>query len=132
MSQASNSLGIAMPHASLAMRNLREAGEVQRDDGASIRGAVHRLTERGAQRLLMDLVGRLRKHTRQIPEGKNAVVLSSDGTSIVLGILQSPESRLFQLPRRTELMKSTQEKFPSEMKGGFGLYNVGKKSIGLI
>ena len=95
-----------MPHASLAMRHLREAGEVQRDDGASIRGAVHRLTEQGAQRLLMDLVGRLKKHTRQIPEGKNAVVLSSDGTSIVLGILQSPESRLFQFPRRTELLKS--------------------------
>ena len=127
MSQASNSLGIAMPHASLAMRNLREAGEVQRDDGASIRGAVHRLTERGAQRLLMDLVGRLRKHTRQIPEGKNAVVLSSDGTSIVLGILQSPESRLFQLPRRTELLKSNTGEISIGNEGGLWAVQRGEK-----
>ena len=73
-----------MPHASLAMRNLREAGAVQRDDGASIRGAVHRLTEDGAQRLLMDLVGRLKKYTRQIPSEKNAVVLSVSYTHLTL------------------------------------------------
>ena len=116
-----------MPHASLAMRHLREAGEVQRDDGASIRGAVHRLTEQGAQRLLMDLVGRLKKHTRQIPEGKNAVVLSSDGTSIVLGILQSPESRLFQLPRRTELMKSNTGEISIGKEGGLWAVQRGEK-----
>jgi len=111
----------------LAMRHLREAGEVQRDDGASIRGAVHRLTEQGAQRLLMDLVGRLKKHTRQIPEGKNAVVLSSDGTSIVLGILQSPESRLFQLPRRTELMKSNTGEISIGKEGGLWAVQRGEK-----
>ena len=116
-----------MPHASLAMRHLREAGEVQRDDGASIRGAVHRLTEQGAQRLLMDLVGRLKKHTRQIPEGTNAVVLSSDGTSIVLGILQSPESRLFQLPRRTELMKSNTGEISIGKEGGLWAVQRGEK-----
>lgn len=116
-----------MPHASLAMRNLREAGEVQRDDGASIRGAVHRLTERGAQRLLMDLVGRLKKHTRQIPDGKNAVVLSSDGTSIVLGIMQSPESRLFQLPRRTELLKSNTGEISIGKEGGLWAVQRGEK-----
>ena len=109
------------------MRHLREAGEVQRDDGASIRGAVHRLTEQGAQRLLMDLVGRLKKHTRQIPEGKNAVVLSSDGTSIVLGILQSPESRLFQLPRRTELMKSNTGEISIGKEGGLWAVQRGEK-----
>ena len=116
-----------MPHASLAMRHLREAGEVQRDDGASIRGAVHRLTEQGAQRLLMDLVGRLKKHTRQIPGGKNAVVLSSDGTSIVLGILQSPESRLFQLPRRTELLKSNTVEITIGNEGGLWAVQRGEK-----
>ena len=116
-----------MPHASLAMRNLREAGEVQRDDGASIRGAVHRLTEDGAQRLLMDLVGRLKKHTRQIPPQKNAVVLSSDGTSIVLGILESPESRLFQLPKRTELLKSNSGEVSIGKEGGLWAVQRGEK-----
>ena len=116
-----------MPHASLAMRNLREVGEVQRDDGASIRGAVHRLTENGAQRLLMDLVGRLKKYTRQIPSDKNAVVLSSDGTSIVLGILETPESRLFQLPKRTELLKSNDEGFSIGKEGGLWAVQRGEK-----
>ena len=116
-----------MPHASLAMRNLREAGAVQRDDGASIRGAVHRLTEDGAQRLLMDLVGRLKKYTRQIPSEKNAVVLSSDGTSIVLGILQTPESRLFQLPKRTELLKSNIENVSIGKEGGLWAVQRGEK-----
>ena len=127
VSQASTSLGIAMPHASLAMRNLREAGEVQRDDGASIRGAVHRLTETGAQRLLMDLVGRLKKYTRQIPSEKNAVVLSSDGTSIVLGILQTPESRLFQLPKRTELLQSDGGIVSTGKEGGLWAVQRGEK-----
>lgn len=116
-----------MPHASLAMRNLREAGEVQRDDGASIRGAVHRLTETGAQRLLMDLVGRLKKYTRQIPSEKNAVVLSSDGTSIVLGILQTPESRLFQLPKRTELLQSDDGRVSTGKEGGLWAVQRGEK-----
>ena len=83
MSQASTSLGIAMPHASLAMRNLRDAGAVQRDDGASIRGAVHRLTEDGARRLLMDLVGRLKKYTRQTRSYEGLAKMKfkwSDGT----------------------------------------------------
>ena len=127
VSQASTALGIAMPHASLAMRNLREAGEVQRDDGASIRGAVHRLTETGAQRLLMDLVQRLKKYTRQIPSEKNAVVLSSDGTSIVLGILQTPESRLFQLPKRTELLQSNDGRISTGKEGGLWAVQRGEK-----
>ena len=62
VSQASEALGIAMPHASLAMRQLRELGEVQRDDSASIRGAIHRLTPKGAN-LLTDLVERVRQRT---------------------------------------------------------------------
>lgn len=109
------------------MRNLREAGAVQRDDDASIRGAVHRLTEDGARRLLMDLVGRLKKYTRQIPSEKNAVVLSSDGTSIVLGILQTPDSRLFQLPKRTELLKSSVENVSIGKEGGLWAVQRGEK-----
>ena len=76
VSQASEALGIAMPHASLAMRQLREHGEVQRDDSASIRGAMHRLTSDGADHLLNDLIERVRKATTSIPTGMNAVAVS--------------------------------------------------------
>ena len=90
VSQASNVLGIAMPHASLAMRQLRELGEVQRDENASIRGAIHRLTPSGAEHLLQDLIERIRKHGTSIPTGTNAVVLSNDNSSVVLGVLARP------------------------------------------
>jgi hypothetical protein len=75
----------------------------------------------------MDLVGRLKKYTRQIPSEKNAVVLSSDGTSIVLGILQTPESRLFQLPKRTELLKSNVENISIGKEGGLWAVQRGEK-----
>ena len=104
VSQASNALGIAMPHASLAMRQLRELGEVHREEGVSIRGAIHRLTPSGAEHLLRDLVERVRKHVDSVPVGMNAVVLSNDHSSVVLGVLSTPSSRLISLPRRTKLL----------------------------
>ena len=118
VSQASESLGIAMPHASLAMRQLRELGEVQRDDGASIRGAMHRLTPKGADHLLNDLIERVRKVTASIPTGMNAVVLSNDRTSVVLGVLSPPSSRLISLPRRTDLFENEAGKSSSGKTGG--------------
>lgn len=122
VSQASEVLGIAMPHASLAMRQLRELGEVQRDDSASIRGAIHRLTPKGADHLLVDLVERVRQQVSKIPEGMNAVVLSNDRSSVVLGVLSEPSSRLVSLPRRAELLEHEAE-YSSSGKGG-GLWAV--------
>ena len=118
VSQASDVLGIAMPHASLAMRQLRELEEVQRDDGASIRGAMHRLTPKGADHLLNDLIERVRKVTTSIPTGMDAVVLSNDRTSVVLGILTPPRSRLVSLPRRTDLFENEAGKTSSGKTGG--------------
>ena len=118
VSQASDALGIAMPHASLAMRQLRELGEVQRDDGASIRGAMHRLTPKGADHLLNDLIERVRKVTTSIPTGMDAVVLSNDRTSIVLGVLTPTHSRLVSLPRRTDLFENEAGKISSGKTGG--------------
>ena len=122
VSQASEVLGIAMPHASLAMRQLRELGEVQRDESASIRGAIHRLTPSGADHLLRDLVERVRKQTGSVPNGMNAIVLSNDRSSIVLGVLSTPSSRLISLPRRVELLERDSE-LSSSGKGG-GLWAV--------
>ena len=126
VSQASEVLGIAMPHASLAMRQLRELEEVQRDDSASIRGAIHRLTPKGADHLLMDLVERVRQQVSNIPDGMNAVVLSNDRSSVVLGVLSEPFSRLISLPRRAELLEQDIE-FSSSGKGG-GLWAVQRGS----
>lgn len=118
VSQVSSALGIAMPHASLAMRQLREMGEVQRDENASIRGAMHRLTALGSEHLLHDLVERVRRNTNTIPLGMDAVVLSNDRTSIVLGVLSAPESRLVCLPRRAKLLDPDREGTSSGNTGG--------------
>ena len=126
VSQASEALGIAMPHASLAMRQLRELNEVQRDDTASIRGAIHRLTPSGADHLLRDLIERVRQHVSTVPTGMNAVVLSNDHSSVVLGVLSTPSSRLISLPRRTELLEQDVH-FASSGKGG-GLWAIQRGS----
>jgi hypothetical protein len=118
VSQASETLGIAMPHASLAMRQLRELGEVQRDDSSSIRGAIHRLTPSGSDHLLQDLVERVRKNVGAIPTEMDAVVLSNDQSSIVLGVRSVPSSRLISLPRRTELLEHERDVLSSGKQGG--------------
>ncbi len=118
VSQASDALGIAMPHASLALRQLRESGEVQRDESTSIRGAMHRLTPVGANHLFQDIVERVRKYVTSVPRGMNAVVLSNDQSSIVLGILSLPPSRLISLPRRTELLEQEQGSRSTGKRGG--------------
>ena len=122
VSQASDALGIAMPHASLAMRQLRDLGEVQRDESVSIRGAVHRLTSRGEEHLLQDLIERVRQHAGSVNPGMNGVVLSNDRTSIVLGVLSTPPSRLISLPRRTKLLEQGGD-YSSNGKGG-GLWAI--------
>ena len=118
VSQASEILGIAMPHASLAMRQLREHGEVQRDDSSSIRGAVHRLTPLGVDHLFNDVAERVRRNVGSIPTGLDAVVLSNDQSSIVLGVLSAPVSRLISLPRRTELLEQERDVSSSGKQGG--------------
>ena len=51
VSQIATALALQMPHASLALRQLRERGDVGRDDEAGIRGADHFITDQGRLRL---------------------------------------------------------------------------------
>ena len=61
----------------------------------------------------------------------NAVVLSNDRSSVVLGVLSEPSSRLISLPRRAELLEQDIESSSSGKGGGFGQFNEGRRFLGI-
>ena len=66
VSQISKSLGIRTPHTSLALSQLREKEYVFRDDTEGIRGALHKITERGRQRLDDDYLALYKIYAKEI------------------------------------------------------------------
>ena len=44
VSDVAQALDLRVPHASLALSQLRESGDVIRDDDTGIRGAIHRIS----------------------------------------------------------------------------------------
>ena len=100
VSEIAESLQLRMPHASLALRQLRERQEVSRDEQGSIRGAIHRLNEAGRARLARDALARTRTLISQIPPQAEAVVLGQDGPHLLLGYVKPPRSRLLSLPNQ--------------------------------
>ena len=118
VSEIAESLELRMPHASLALRQLRERKEVSRDEQGSIRGAIHRLNEVGRGRLSQDAVARARSHIREVPSEAEAIVLSQDGPHLLLGYVKPPRSQLLSLPNQgisTEIRTST---FSNGRQGG--------------
>lgn len=118
VSEIAESLELRMPHASLALRQLRERKEVSRDEQGSIRGAIHRLNEAGRSRLTQDAIARARSLITQIPPQADAVVLSQDGPHLLLGYVKNPNSRLLPLPHRGISVQSEVQPFSNGSKGG--------------
>lgn len=118
VSEIAESLELRMPHASLALRQLRERKEVSRDEQGSIRGAIHRLNEAGRMRLSEDAVARARTLITEIPQQADAIVLSQDGPQLLLGYVKNPNSRLLSLPNRGISAQSEVEPFSNGREGG--------------
>ena len=100
VSEIAEALNLRMPHASLALRQLRERNEVSRDEQGSIRGAKHRLNEVGRARLNEDLLSRARQLATQRPEKAEGIVLAQDGAHVMLGYVKPPSSKLLLLPNQ--------------------------------
>ena len=100
VSEVAESLQLRMPHASLALRQLRERQEVSRDEQGSIRGAIHRLNEAGRSRLAKDALARVRALISEIPSQAEAIVLGQDGAHLLLGYVKPPRSKLLSLPNQ--------------------------------
>ena len=98
VSDIAQALDLRMPHASLALSQLRELGDVIRDDGTGIRGAVHRISDKGRERLESDAVACLEKYVNEIPENMDTIVLDSNGPMLLLGYANKTPSSLIQLP----------------------------------
>ena len=98
VSQISKSLGIRTPHVSLALTQLRKSGFVYRDDSTGLRGAIHKITNLGRERLEEDSIALLQNHLSEINDSYDATVLDSRGSNLVLCYMKNPPDSLICLP----------------------------------
>ena len=98
VSDVAQALDLRMPHASLALRQLRESRDIIRDDQTGIRGSIHRITAKGRERLEQDSVACLNNYVTNIPDDRDAIILDSNGPMLLLGYVNSMPSSLLPLP----------------------------------
>lgn len=119
VSQAANELGIRMPHVSAELKRLRNEGLVVRADESGNRGAVHFLTTKGWRALESDALDRLDTLIDwPPPPGAKGIVLAKDGGSLLLALVQNPESSLLSLPGNPLATEENRGYFSTGNDGG--------------
>ena len=100
VSDVAKALELRMPHASSALKQLRESGDVVRDE-ENIRGSFYRVTAQGISRIESDELYRLiNSVTWPPPPGAAGIVLSRDDSMLLLGYTSQPSGPLLGLPDR--------------------------------
>ena len=100
VTEVSKALEIRVPHASAALKQLRESGDVVRDD-VSIRGSRYRLSSQGLARLESDGLARLNQLVSwPPPPGAAGIILARDGPMLLLGYATKPAGPLLGMPER--------------------------------
>ena len=100
VTEVSKALSIRVPHASAALKQLRESGDVVRDD-VNLRGSNYRLSSQGLARLEADGLARLSHLVRwPPPPGAAGLVLGRDGSMLLLGYVTQPAGPLLGMPER--------------------------------
>ena len=100
VSDVANALNLRMPHASAALKQLRESGDVVRDE-ENIRGSFYRVTSQGLSRIESDELYRLLDLVQWPPPPNAAgIVLGRDGSMLLLGYASKPSGPLLGLPDR--------------------------------
>ena len=100
VSDVARALNLRMPHASAALKQLRESGDVVRDE-ENIRGSYYRVTSQGLARIEADELYRLISSVQwPPPPGAAGIVLSRDGSMLLLGYASKPSGPLLGLPDR--------------------------------
>ena len=99
VSEVAGALKMRVPHASAAFKKLRQKGYVVRDLDANIRGAVHRLTESGTEKLMGDALSRAIKFCEEIPKDMDGVILAREGKQLLLGYTKHKHNGLISLPK---------------------------------
>ena len=100
VTEVSIALGIRVPHASAALKKLRESGDVVRDE-VNIRGSRYRLSSQGLARLESDGISRMAELVQwPPPPGAAGIVLARDGPMMLLGYASQPAGPLLGIPDR--------------------------------
>ncbi len=99
VSEVAAALKMRVPHASAAFKKLRKKGYVVRDIDANIRGAVHRLTESGTEKLMEDALSRAIKFCEEIPSKMDGVILAREGKQLLLGYTKHKHNGLIPVPK---------------------------------
>ena len=92
VSEIAKQFSMRMPHASLACRQLREAGLVTRDERGGLRNAPIYMSQLGYERLEEDAVGKMLRYADRLRESQRPMVLHADETNVLLAYIEPPES----------------------------------------
>ena len=92
VSDIAKQFAMRMPHASLACRQLREAGLVTRDERGGLRNAPIYLSQLGYDRLEEDALGKMQQYAVELSASRHPMVLHADEANVLLAYMEPPES----------------------------------------
>ena len=117
VSDVARALNLRMPHASSALKKLRESGDVVRDE-ENIRGSFYRVTSQGISRIESDELHRLLTSVEwPPPPGAAGIVLSRDDSMLLLGYASQPAGPLLGLPDKPIVIENEGVKISSGKEG---------------
>ena len=120
VSDAAQSVGLHLPHASSELKQLREDRWVASDREEGSKGAVQRLTEVGWKRLQGDDIARLQAIDRsEMPAEAIGCVLTRDDAHLLLAYAESPSSALIALPNRPFTQLEEDGHLDRKPRGGY-------------